>query len=309
MLIKLQQNFPILLLFILLGFFSYISWTNKMFADGSDEIAHYFISKYSVSHPGLLLDLWGKPIFTILSAPFSQFGYIGLKIFNVIIGILTGYVTYIISKKTHNQNSWLSIVFLLFTPIYFVVMQSGLTEILFSFVVATTVSLFLSKKFVLSAIVISIIPLVRNEGFIFFPLIVMSLIFVKQYRIIPLVFSGMIIFGLLSHFFKQDFFYFFNSSPYPLEAYSVYGKGSLEHFFINKNYLFGPIVEMFFWVGVVASFVDIKNNNGKKRITKIIELLLIVGIFFTYIFAHSLVWWLGIGRSLGMLRVVAGGGP
>jgi hypothetical protein len=52
---------------------------------GADSFQHYMISCYSWKHPHLLLDHWGKPIFTLLSSPFSQVGYKGLLLFNVLI--------------------------------------------------------------------------------------------------------------------------------------------------------------------------------------------------------------------------------
>ena len=49
--------------------------------DTGDGIVHYQIARYSWEHPHLLLYLWGKPFFTLISSPFAQFGLKGMYVF------------------------------------------------------------------------------------------------------------------------------------------------------------------------------------------------------------------------------------
>ena len=111
--------------FVLFAVYPGASW------GGSDNYAHYHISRYSFKHPNLFFDLWGKPVFNILSSPFSQFGFIGLKIFNVIVALLSSFIVFDISRKLKWNLSYMAIPVLLFTPIYFIIIPSGLTEPLF----------------------------------------------------------------------------------------------------------------------------------------------------------------------------------
>ena len=84
---------------------------------GADNYSHFRISKYAFNYPYLFLDHWGKPLFTILSSPFAQFGFKGIQLFNVILGLLTALFAYLTLKKLEFKNAWLIIFFICFTPI------------------------------------------------------------------------------------------------------------------------------------------------------------------------------------------------
>ena len=73
---------------------------------GADNFVHYRISKYAFKYPHLFLDLWGKPLFNVLSSVFAQFGYIGIEIFNIIIAILTTVLGYRILGKFGKSYNW-----------------------------------------------------------------------------------------------------------------------------------------------------------------------------------------------------------
>jgi len=73
--------------------------------DEGDSIQHYLISRYSWVHPYLFFDHWGKPIFTILSSPFSQFGFKGIQIFNLLNLVGTQFALYLIGQTVWMHNS------------------------------------------------------------------------------------------------------------------------------------------------------------------------------------------------------------
>ena len=58
---------------------------------GADNITHYLISHYAFKYPHLFLYSWGRPLYTMLSAPFAQFGLFGVKLLNILLGLLTAY--------------------------------------------------------------------------------------------------------------------------------------------------------------------------------------------------------------------------
>ena len=70
------------IIFIILAFFSEGSY------GGADDITHYRFSRYAFKYPEFLLNHWAKPFYTLLIAPFSQIGFLGVRLFNVILGIL-----------------------------------------------------------------------------------------------------------------------------------------------------------------------------------------------------------------------------
>src|SRR5690606_37320198 len=111
-------------------------------------------------YPSLFLDHWGKPVFTLLSAPFAQFGFKGLLFFNVLCGVLASYLTFRVAKLLQLKESWISIVFVLSMPIYYIMMVSAMTEVLFSLLVIYGIYLFLKEKYIFSSIIFSLLFLV-----------------------------------------------------------------------------------------------------------------------------------------------------
>src|SRR5689334_6797728 len=54
---------------------------------GHDTYMHYLFAKYAFKHPEHLLHQWAKPVFTLIAAPFCQFGLTGLIVFNILLAI------------------------------------------------------------------------------------------------------------------------------------------------------------------------------------------------------------------------------
>ncbi|MEY3343952.1 MAG: hypothetical protein RL090_1636, partial [Bacteroidota bacterium] len=73
---------------------------------GGDGVRHYLISKWSWDHPGQLLYSWGKPFFTLVTSPFSQFGLIGIKIYNALAATFTAWFAYLIALRLRMTNPW-----------------------------------------------------------------------------------------------------------------------------------------------------------------------------------------------------------
>ena len=48
----------------------------------ADSYTHFQIAKYAFKYPYLLLNLWGKPVFTLLAAPFAPPDILGQSIAN-----------------------------------------------------------------------------------------------------------------------------------------------------------------------------------------------------------------------------------
>ena len=108
----------------------------------TDSICHYQFARYAFTHPEFFLHHWGKPLYTILSAPLAQFGFTGTIAFNLFCGLLTSWFAYLIARRLEYRHAWVGIVFTVFTPGYLFTMYSGLTEILFSLVLIAAIYLF-----------------------------------------------------------------------------------------------------------------------------------------------------------------------
>ena len=78
---------------LLTGLLAVALFLLRLVSDGvremGDGIQHYMMARFCWRHPELILDLWGKPLFTLLASPFAQFGYKGMSAFNALLAFTT----------------------------------------------------------------------------------------------------------------------------------------------------------------------------------------------------------------------------
>lgn len=272
--------------------------------DGGEGIRHYLFSRYSWEIPYLLLDHWGKPFFTLLSSPFSQFGLIGIKVFNVLCGILTSFFLYRSANSLNIKNSFLAPLFLLFTPIYSQCINSGLTEILFGLVLTAGIFGYLRNEYVYSSLLISFLPFVRTEGFLLVPLFFLILVMNRRFKEIPLLGTGLLIYSFIGLFAFNDFFWVINKNPYDGHMSHIYGRGPLLHFVNAYPYLWELPLTILLVFGLFVGFLNLPKYYTDRIRAK--EFILINGSLIVYFVAHSIFWWQGLFNSYGLVRVIAG---
>ena len=295
------------LVYILLGLFGAVFFTIAFWADsqlgGGDNISHYKIAHFSWQYPRLLLDHWGKPVFTLLSAPFAAIGFIGMRLYNILVALLTAYTAYHISRKLGLANSWLVVVLILFTPMYFPLMFGALTEPTFALFILLSVFLLIEKRYVWAAIALSFLFLVRTEGFVLYPLFIAYYILRKQYKALPFLLTGFLVYSIIGSFHYHDFLWLINEVPYHADSDKIYGSGSLFKFIHESDRIFGIPLIVLFLIGVTVFLINnwfkkLFSNDGNTLI------LLLTLSFFTYFAAHSYLWWKGTGGSAGLIRVM-----
>ncbi|MCD6200583.1 MAG: hypothetical protein J7K46_02110, partial [Bacteroidales bacterium] len=301
--IKRQEKWMIgvlLILFVVIGTLILLSGG---FYGGGDSIAHYRISRYALRYPHLFLDHWGKPVFTILSSPFSWVGFNGTRIYNVIAGLLTAFLTYRTVREEAGKDAWLAVFFVILAPVYFILFFSAVTEITFSLVLIFSVYYIYREKYTAAALIISFLPFARTEGFVIVFVILAALTGYRQYKSIPFLFGGFVLFSLMGWPYYHDPLWVIHEMPYTGAA-DIYGHGTLGHFIGSAPRIFG-IPLLFFWIlGVYSLALDILSREKRERALK--ETWFVVIPFLAYFAAHSYVWWKGLGGSLGLTRVMAG---
>jgi hypothetical protein len=290
---------------LLFAAFLALAFVNKNTFDSGDSIQHYLISHYAFQHPSLFLDHWGKPFFTILSAPFSQFGFIGIQFFNILVSVLSGYFVYKSAERLGYKTSYLPIALLFTATDYLLCMYSGLTEPLFGLVLILSVCLVLHEKFPAAALIISFLPFVRSEGNIILILFVVYFIFQKRYKLIPALAFGTLVISLLGIPIYKDITWVFTSNPYSASTLSNYGKGELLHYVKQLFFVAGLFYTILLVVGTVIFILKSYKISEWKSIPYQTEIfLLIFGSFFGYFVSHSIFWWQGWFHSFGMTRVL-----
>lgn len=276
---------------------------------GGDSTQHYNLAHWGWKHPHLLFNHWGKPFFTILISPFAQFGMAGARIFNLIVGFATGFIIWKIAIELKLKNALLSLFFVIFTPIYFILIFTPLTEVLFSFFISLSVLFFFKRKYLLSAIILSFTPLIRNEGIVLFPLFIFAYLSKKKYLTLPMLLVGFLTISSLGYGYYDDFWWLISKMPYGGDAADIYGSGSLFHFINDTRGILGYPIGFLFLIGSIVLIAKWIKQDNYRLSNSFYFLLLITGSYIVFVAAHSFVWWQGIGNSLGLVRVVGSVSP
>lgn len=289
--------------------FAIIAALTDCSAGGADNYAHFNIARWAFRYPHLFFDHWGKPLYTVLVAPFDQIGFYGARLFNITVGLFTAWICYLLALELKMQKAWLVPVFVIFAPMYFVLMFSGMTEILFSAVLALAILLFFREKYILSAIAISFIIMVRSEGVIFLPLFLLGFLLKRKYWAIPFLAFGFVVFSLIGWLYHyHNFWWLVTNLPYVGGVGGIYGSGPWYHFLTKMPEFLDYFILVFFLAGMIVWIKNWQNSPRKLTSEWFFILLLVAGCFWIYLAAHSYVWWKG-EMSLGLIRVMAGVSP
>ena len=292
-------------IYIILLFYVIIAALTIIFFDGTgdagDSIQHYLFAKFAPKHPELYFDHWAKPVFVLLASPFAQFGFTGIKIFNAIISLFTILFTFKSSRELNLKNAIASTVLLIFSPLFYILTFSGLTEPLFALFISVWLYAVLKKNYLTASLIISFLPFVRSEGLIIICVFATYLLLIRAWRYLPYLLSGHLLYSIAGYFIYGDFLWVFNKIPY-LGINPGYGSGKLFHFVDQLFYVIGMPVYILFSIGLIKIFF----NFIKKRNNKIGPPILILSAFAAFFISHSLFWYYGIFNSMGLKRVLVG---
>ncbi|MDP1621065.1 MAG: hypothetical protein Q8M08_01870 [Bacteroidales bacterium] len=302
-----RRHFHLLVAGLLLVMFAMFSLLSEGYFGGADNISHYFISHFAFKYPAHFLDAWGRPLYTMVSAPFALFGLQGAKLLNVLLGISTAWFTFRITQILNLRPAVLAMVFVCFTPLYFVMMPTALTEILFSFVIIFSIFLFLRKNYLAAAIVISFIPFARTEGYIMLPLFMIAFFRAGKAKVIPFLATGIIVFSVAGGLYFKDMFWLINRFPYPVTyTHPIYHNiGSLWHFLERRELILGLPLEILFIAGIAGMTRDLVSKDHSKRQNTLLFFLVLFIPFAVYLAFHSFLFWKAMGGSMGLERVMA----
>lgn len=274
--------------------------------DAGDGLMHYYISRYSWQHLELFLHHWGKPVFTLLSSPFAQFGIKGMYFFQVLCFASTSFFAYKISQKLGLKFGWSLPVFIGFVPVYFQVLNTGLTEILFGCAAMAVIWLVFERRWMLAATVASFIPFIRPESNVVLPLLFICLVWNQQWKSIPFLFGGYVLYSIAGYFYYHDILWISHQN-YSLMGELYEGvKGPFFFYFTFHREIFGLIYFLLFCFGIPALAIRLWSARKQPQPFLVEELFLIYGIAFGCLFLHVILyWWPGIFTNLGMFRYMA----
>jgi len=222
-------------MFLLLLFFAF---TSTGIYDTGDGVMHYLIAHYSFRHPELLLHHWGKPLYTLLSCPFADFGYTGSVVFNILCLCFSSWFAWRIAERLKIPFAFLAAPLCIFAPIALPVALSGLTEPLFALILIAGVYFSVEGKFGIAAIIISFLPFARTEGFFLAVLFGIYFLLRRNYWATSFLAIGTILYSVIGYFHYHDILWVIDENPYKGAEY-IYGHGSFWHFISLNEFIWG----------------------------------------------------------------------
>lgn len=276
--------------------------------DPGDGVMHFQIAQATWHAPIHFLDHWGKPLFCLLTSPFAQLGFNGVVVFNVLVFIGSMFV----AQRLMNHlkvNPWLQALFpvvLLNAYDYSLTLLAGLTEPLFNLLVLATALLLLKKKWVWLAIVASFLPFSRSEGQLPLLLIGLILVYKKEYKALPFLLTGFILYSSIGAVVFGDFWWYFSKSPYSMDN-GIYGSGTWDHYLTSyRNYLGNPGLYILI-LGIPTAVVFIIRRKWEWLAPNLT--CYAYGVFLGVLIAHSYFWATGQNGSMGLTRIATQGMP
>lgn len=272
-----------------------------------DGVQHYLMARYAWDHPELLLDHWGKPLFTLFASPFAQLGHWGMSLFNALCFIATAWAADRMLRDTSPWTRWLFPPALLLVPAYGTMVMAGMTEVLFGLLAVLVVLALYTRRFHVAALVASFMPFARPEYIVVLPLVFMWIAWQRRWSALPLLLLGNVLYGLIGAWAFGDPFWAFTRDPYT-GAEAIYGSGSPWHFIQQADHIYGWPLLVLLVLALLAAFVlrPLDFDRAYPRRTLLYTALLpALGI----VLVHSLLWWQGAKGSLGLTRVLATTAP
>jgi hypothetical protein len=149
-----------------------------------------------------------------------------------------------------------------------------------------------------AALLWSLLPLARSEGFVIMPLLGMWFLWHREWIKMWGLAAGVAVYSILGAIFLGDAWWLLTQSPYH-PSNSVYGSGTWNHFLDSYQHITHMAIGLLFLGGLAAVFFP--GNTGRRAVKTIILSVAVVLVFTLF---HSTIWALGLG-SFGLIRVFA----
>jgi hypothetical protein len=275
--------------------------------DAGDSITHYLYSRWSFRHPENFVNHWAKPLFVLLSAPFAQFGFEGICIFNLLVytGVLI--YTHLFCRRIGIVYSCIPVTLVSAFVFSNQIIHSGLTEPLGCLVMIAGFYFLSSKKYLAGTIIMSFAPFVRSEGLILCGTVGLFFLLLRDLKWIPLLITGHLVFGLIGWvFFHKTFLWVITEIPYA-NGNGGYGTGPWDHFIHYMPRTIGTLSSFLWKLGLV--FLLLWPFLKKKPVEmdvfqKKVFWVLVVSCFVFFFGFHAVSWAKGLFNSFGLLRVM-----
>jgi hypothetical protein len=267
-------------------------------AEQQDSGYHYLFARWAWQHPRYFVNVWARPLFTLLYSFPSQFGYPAAKLFTVAICLATAWQTFRLALQLKFERAELAVPFLFLQPSFLLLSSVVLTETLFALLFVIALRLHLSGRIKIAMSIASLLILIRPEGF-FIAILWGFWILLDQrcsrpwWRRIPqtlLLSSGIILWWIAAYIMTGDPLWIANNWPPDWQVDGkANGTGPIWRYVLLLPLIVGPLL--------LLPFVYELARQIKRR-----ELMIGTSSFLTLFILHSLMFWRGWFGSAGYPR-------
>jgi len=260
-----------------------------------DDMAHFLMARYALHHPMIYLDMWGRPLFTLLYTPIAQVGLHAARFQSALICASVCWLSFVYAKERGYARAWLAPLILAIMPRFYWMSFNLDTALLLCLVLTGALVLYAKERYALAAVVISLSPAARPEGVLFIMVFAAAFIYRKKWSAVPLAFAGPFIWNLVGFFTSGDPLWLIHNQPWTVP----YGRGEFLHYFIRFMEITGPGHAALFIAGAVYCVWKWREKDN----------FLLFTMWLVYFLFLVFAWWQGAFSTLGLTRYFNGTAP
>ena len=287
-----------------LSIFAVLSLLCAWLSDGfvaADACTHYLFAKYAFSDPVNFVDVWGRPLCTLIDAFPAQLGLFAVRATHVAIAIACALVARTIARNQSLPRPGLALLFTIGAPLFFLFSFSEMTELPFALVLGLAFICYQREKWVLFALLAGLLPTARPEGFGFIFLAAIALLYHRRLiSLLPLI-APLLLWDIAGWLLTDRTvpWYAWLIHAWPWSEQGLYGSGSIFTFVGVLPVVVPPLILPATLIGVKTTLSPrAPNPTRHARICQ----LLIAAIPLSILIAHSVLRWLGKFGTFGEAR-------
>jgi hypothetical protein len=245
---------------------------------------------------------WSRPLFKLLLIVPALGGMYTARMTVAVVSVVLMWQTIRLAEDLKLPRSLLAGPLLIFQPMAFALAGDTMTEMPMALGIVVAVRLWMAKRWVLSGLVIGLLPAVRPEGFLLGVLWGAMVLasprigwtagsWAKRGVIFGAMLLGLMLWCIAGKVYAADWLIIIHGWSWPPESYPGYGSGSIYHYVILWPYYCGLPLTILFFTGLRRSMAR--------------RMVLLWGIWGLVFGVHSILYWGGWFASCGLVRIMA----
>ena len=211
----------------------------------ADGCTHYLCARFAFQIPSNFVDMWGRPVCTALYAvPAVLAGRLGDCAISALVAIGCGIVSFRMARLQGDRLAALAMIFTLAQPMLFIHSLSAMTELPFALMLGGAFLAFTTERWWVVALLASLMPLTRPEGFGFILIAAAALVWRRKIpwlAILPLPLliwdvGGWLIQGRVGPW------WYWGISQWPWSEHSMYLPGDPLTFIVELPIVVSPLI-------------------------------------------------------------------